>query len=136
LWEKEGYRVIGATLSGIAAQNLEASSGIESRTLASRFYAWEKDKELLSANDILVVDEAGMIGSRQMAEIMDEVTKRGAKIVLVGDPEQLQAIQAGAAFRGITDRTSYIELTEIWRQKEAWQKEATIQFATSQTTNA
>lgn len=136
LWEKEGYRVTGATLSGIAAQNLEVSSGIESRTLASRFYYWEKGEELLSTNDILVIDEAGMIGSRQMAELLDEATKRGAKVVLMGDPEQLQAIQAGAAFRGITDRTSYVELTEIWRQKEGWQKEATIQFATQRTTEA
>ena len=136
LWEESGYRVIGATLSGIAAQNLEASSGIESRTLASRCYYWNKGEELLSSKDILVIDEAGMIGSKQMAEIMDEANKSGAKVILMGDPEQLQAIQAGAAFRGVIERTSYVELTEIWRQNVAWQKEAAIQFATQKTSDA
>lgn len=136
LWETSGYRVLGATLSGIAAQNLEASSGIESRTLASRLHAWDRGEELLGSKDILVIDEAGMIGSRQMAEITNEANKHGAKVVLMGDPEQLQAIQAGAAFRGILERTSYVELTDIWRQREAWQKDATVQLATSQTKEA
>lgn len=136
LWEEADYRVLGATLSGIAAQNLEASSGIESRTLASRFYYWNRGEEVLTSKDILVIDEAGMIGSRQMAEIVDEANKRSAKVILMGDPEQLQAIQAGAAYRAITERTSYVELTEIWRQHVAWQKEATIQFATQKTDEA
>ncbi len=136
LWEEGGYHVLGATLSGIAAQNLEASSDIGSRTLASRFYYWDKGEELLSAKDILVIDEAGMIDSRQMAKVLEHAEKQGAKVVLVGDPEQLQAIQAGAPFRAISDRTSLFELTEIWRQKADWQKEATVQFATKRTIDA
>lgn len=135
-WEESGYRVLGATLSGIAAENLQDSSGIESRTLASRFHYWNKGEELLSANDILVIDEAGMIDSRQMAKVLEYVAEQSAKIVLVGDPEQLQAIQAGAAFRAISGRTSYVELTEIWRQQEDWQKEATVYLATEKTANA
>lgn len=136
LWEKSGYRVFGATLSGVAAENLEASSGIESRTLASRLFYWERGEQLLTSKDILVIDEAGMIGSRQMATIMEEANKRGAKVILVGDPEQLQAIQAGAAFRGILELTSHVELTEIWRQRVDWQKEATIEFASNKTAEA
>jgi Ti-type conjugative transfer relaxase TraA len=112
-WEASGYRVLGATLSGVAAENLEGSSGIASRTLASRLLAWEQGKELLTFKDILVIDEAGMIGTRQMAEILDEANKHNAKLVLVGDPEQLQAIEAGAAFRGIIEKNGYVELTEI-----------------------
>jgi ATP-dependent exoDNAse (exonuclease V) alpha subunit len=65
--------------------------------------------------------------------VIEEANKRGAKVALIGDPEQLQAIEAGAAFRAVINQTSYIELTEIWRQKADWQKEATIQFATQQT---
>src|SRR5262249_16983567 len=133
VWEASGYRVLGATLSGIAAENLEGSSGIASRTLASRLLAWEQGRELLTSKDILMIDEAGMIGTRQMAEILDEAGKHGAKIALVGDLEQLQAIEAGAAFRGVIKETGYVELTEIWRQKEAWQREATVQFATQKT---
>jgi Ti-type conjugative transfer relaxase TraA len=137
-WEMSGYRVLGATLSGIAAENLENSSGIESRTLASRLLAWEKGRDLLASNDILVIDEAGMLGTRQLAEVTEEANKRGAKLILVGDPqEQLQAIEAGAAFRGIVQQTSSkVELKEIWRQHEPWQKEATVLFSTRKTPEA
>lgn len=136
LWEESGYHVLGATLSGIAAENLEASSGIDSRTIASRFHYWNRGEELLTSKDILVIDEAGMIGSRQMVAILQEAQSHGAKVILVGDPEQLQAIGAGAAFRAITEHTACIELTEIWRQKEDWQKEATVQLATQKTADA
>ena len=60
-WESQGFKVSGVTLSGIAAENLEGSSGIESRTFASRCYFWDKGEERLTKNDILVVDEAGML---------------------------------------------------------------------------
>ena len=137
-WEENGYRVLGAALSGIAAENLEASSGIESRTLASLTCAWRQDRELLTAKDILVIDEAGMFGTRQLAEVIKESQLRGAKLAFTGDPqEQLQAIEAGAAFRGIIDATSSkIELKEIWRQQVEWQKEASALLSTRQTGKA
>lgn len=135
-WEAQGYNVRGATLSGIAAQNLEASSGIESRTLASRMYYWNQGRQLLTDKDVLVVDEAGMIGSRQMGRVLDEAHRSGAKVVLIGDPEQLQAIEAGAAFRAIAERTGYVELTEIRRQRVEWQREATRELATGRTEQA
>lgn len=62
-WEAAGYRVQGAALSGIAAENLEGGSGISSRTIASLERQWAKDRELLDARDVLVIDEAGLIGS-------------------------------------------------------------------------
>lgn len=136
VWEASGYRVIGVTLSGIAAENLEASAGIGSRTLASLSYAWDRGRDKLTSNDILVIDEAGMLGTAQKARIMKEVAASGAKAIPVGDPEQLQAIQAGAAFRGIAERTGYIELTDIRRQRIDWQKEATKELATKQTDKA
>ncbi len=135
-WEASGYRVIGATLSGIAAENLEASAGIGSRTLASLSYAWDRGRDKLTSRDVIVIDEAGMLGTSQMARVFEEASKAGAKIVLVGDPEQLQAIQAGAAFRGIAERVGYIELTDIRRQHIPWQKEATKELATKQTEKA
>lgn len=136
LWEKDGYRVHGATLSGIAAENLEATSGIESRTLASRCYYWDRGAEYLTKKDVLVIDEAGMLGSRQAARVLDEVKTAGAKAVFIGDPQQLQAIEAGAAFRAISEQTGYLELTEIRRQQEPWQQEATKKFALRYTQEA
>lgn len=136
IWEQGGYRVIGAALAGKAAENLEFSSGIDSRTIASRIHYWDRGQEQLSSKDILVIDEAGMLDSRQMLRLLQEANKYGAKVILVGDPEQLQAILAGPAFKAIVDRMPYVELVEIWRQKADWQKEATVQFATQQTQDA
>lgn len=131
-WEGSGYRVHGVTLSGIAAEGLQGASGIESRTFASRSYYWNQGEQKLSSRDILVVDEAGMLGSKQMARLMEEVSKGGAKVVLIGDPQQLQAIEAGGAFRAIVERSPFVELTDIYRQKASWQQEATREFAQNQ----
>lgn len=135
-WEAAGYSVKGAALAGIAAENLETASGIQARTLASWERSWEKGYELLGPRDVLVIDEAGLIGTRQFERVLERVEKAGAKVVLVGDPEQLQAIEAGGPFREVAAQVGVAELTEVRRQKEAWQKEATLQLATGRTTDA
>ncbi|MBA9031752.1 Ti-type conjugative transfer relaxase TraA [Rhizobium leguminosarum] len=132
-WEAQGFKVHGAALSGKAAQGLEESSGIASRTLASWEYNWQAEKRTLGRGDVLVVDEAGMVGSRQLARFVNAVEKSGAKIVLVGDHEQLQAIGAGAPFRAIAAQIGHAELSEILRQNEPWQREASVAFATHRT---
>ncbi|WP_395372591.1 Ti-type conjugative transfer relaxase TraA [Komagataeibacter diospyri] len=135
-WEEAGYRVRGAALSGIAAEGLEAGSGIESRTLASLERAWERGFDLLERGDVLVVDEAGMVGSRQMERVLSVAREAGAKVVLVGDPEQLQAIEAGGAFRAVAERVGSVEITTVRRQREGWQQAATKELATGRTEQA
>jgi Ti-type conjugative transfer relaxase TraA len=132
-WEASGYQVRGAALSGIAAESLEAGSGIGSRTIASLEHGWAQGRDVLTARDVLVIDEAGMIGSRQMERVLSAADAAGAKVVLVGDAEQLQAIEAGAAFRALTERHGAAEITEIRRQREDWQREATRELATGRT---
>jgi Ti-type conjugative transfer relaxase TraA len=132
-WEAEGYQVHGAALSGKAAEGLEESSGIQSRTLASWSRGWENDRGTIGRGDVFVIDEAGMVGSRQLAQFVGEAEARGAKIVLVGDHEQLQAIGAGAPFRAITEEIGHAELSEIRRQRVDWQREASVDFATHRT---
>jgi Ti-type conjugative transfer relaxase TraA len=129
IWEEEGHRVLGAALSGIAAENLEKAAKLQSRTIASLELGWKLEREQLTERDILVLDEAGMVGSRQMERIVSEVQDRGAKLVLVGDAEQLQPIEAGAAFRAIAERVGYRELAGIRRQQQEWQREASRDFA-------
>jgi len=135
-WEDAGYRVQGLALSGIAAENLEGGLGIASRTIASLEHQWSQGRELLDARDVLVIDEAGMIGSRQMERLLSTAEKAGAKVVLVGDPEQLQAIEAGAAFRSIAEHHSHVEITQVRRQHEEWQRDATRHLATGRTGQA
>ncbi|EQB32601.1 Ti-type conjugative transfer relaxase TraA, partial [Sphingobium ummariense] len=135
-WERAGYQVRGAALSGIAAEGLEGGSGIQSRTIASMEYQWDQGRELLGPRDVLVIDEAGMIGTRQMERVLSEAERAGAKVVLVGDPEQLQAIEAGAAFRSLAERHGAAEISEVRRQHEDWQKDATRALATGRTGEA
>ncbi|WP_284760326.1 Ti-type conjugative transfer relaxase TraA [Agrobacterium sp. fls2-241-TYG-188a] len=132
-WEAQGYRVYGAALAGKAAEGLTQSSGIAARTLASWEYGWNSGKNLLGHGDIFVIDEAGMVGSRELARIVRQVEARGAKLVLVGDHEQLQAIGAGSPFRAIAERVGSVELTEIRRQTQDWQRQASVAFATHRT---
>jgi Ti-type conjugative transfer relaxase TraA len=135
-WESAGFNVRGAALSGIAAEGLEHGSGIASRTIASLEHQWGKDREQLTSRDVLVIDEAGMVGTRQMERVLFRVADAGAKVVLVGDTQQLQAIEAGAAFRAIHERHGGVEISEVRRQHEGWQQNATRHLATGRTGQA
>jgi Ti-type conjugative transfer relaxase TraA len=128
-WEAAGYRVVGAALAGKAAEGLEREAGIISRTLASWELRWNQGRDPLDNKTVFVLDEAGMVSSRQMALFVEAVTKAGAKLVLVGDPEQLQPIEAGAAFRAIADRIGYAELETIYRQRQQWMRDASLDLA-------
>lgn len=79
---------------------------------------------------MLVIDEAGMVGTRQMERVLSHAADAGTKVVLVGDPQQLQAIEAGAAFRSIHERYGGVEISEVRRQHEGWQQDATRHLAT------
>lgn len=134
-WESSGHKVYGGALAGKAAQGLTESSGIDARTLASWQRSWERGFSLLEHGDVFVLDEAGMVGSRQMAQLVGEVTKAGAKLVLVGDSEQLQAIGPGGAFRAIHERIGAIGLEDIRRQSKDWQRWASADFASHNTSS-
>ena len=129
VWEAAGYRVIGAALAGKAAEGLEKEAGIVSHTLSSWELRWHNGRDALDDKTVMVIDEAGMIASRQMAAFVEAASQAGAKVVLVGDPDQLQPIEAGAAFRAIVERIGYAELDTIYRQKAQWMRDASLDFA-------
>jgi Ti-type conjugative transfer relaxase TraA len=136
VWEHAGFEVRGAALSGIAAEGLENGSGIASRTIASMEHGWARGRDLLTARDVLVIDEAGMVGTHTLERVLSHAAEAGAKVVLVGDPQQLQSIEAGAAFRSIHERHGGVEITEVRRQREDWQRDATRHLATRRTGEA
>jgi Ti-type conjugative transfer relaxase TraA len=116
-WEAAGYQVRGAALSGIAAENLESGSGIASRTIASLEHGWGQVRNMLTARDVLVIDEAGMVGTRQLERVLSQAAAARAKVVLVGDPQQLQSIEAGAAFRWVHGRYGGARIAQVCRQR-------------------
>jgi AAA domain len=79
---------------------------------------------VLDERTVLVVDEAGMLGSRKLARLLDYAAEARCKIVLVGDDKQLAAIEAGGGFRGLRLRLGASALTENRRQAEPWEREA------------
>jgi Ti-type conjugative transfer relaxase TraA len=136
VFEADGYQVKGAALAGIAAENLQTASGIPSRTIASYLNSWSQGRDPLTARDVLIVDEAGMVGTRQLASVLEEAEKRHAKVILVGDSEQVQPIEAGAPFRALQSLLGSAELREIRRQREAWQRDASSKFFEQDTREA
>lgn len=127
-FEAKGYTVVGGALAGIAADNLRSEAGIESRTLTSWEYQWAKGDMLPNARTVFVMDEAGMVSSRQMESITRTLNEARARMIVLGDARQLQPIQAGAAFRAFVDVTGYSELDSVVRQHEPWMREAAIAF--------
>jgi ATP-dependent exoDNAse (exonuclease V) alpha subunit len=79
---------------------------------------------VLDSRTVLVVDEAGMLGSRKLARLLDYAAEARAKVVLVGDDKQLASIEAGGGFRGLRLRLGASELSENRRQAEPWERQA------------
>ena len=132
-WEGDGYTVYGSALSGKAAKELSKGANIKSATIAKWIYDLDhpgrKDRLTLDSKTILVVDEAGMVGTRQLHRLMTEVERAGARLVLVGDDKQLQSIDAGGGFSGLSKRLGYAELKEITRQRDAADRQAVYDLA-------
>jgi conjugative relaxase-like TrwC/TraI family protein len=132
-WQLGGYRVLAAAPTGIATVSLEAE-GFEEVATVDRLLGeldhdhhrggGRGDRPLLDARTVLVVDEAGMVGSRKLTRLLEHAQRAEAKVVLVGDDRQLAAIDAGGGFRALRVRLGASELVENRRQLHAWQREA------------
>ena len=129
-WEASGIRVTGVALAARAALELEASAGIQSTTLARLLGQLDDHRQgsPLKPGSVLVVDEAGMVGTRQLASLLDHAEQQSVKVVLVGDPRQLPEIDAGGLFRALTTRLPAIELTDNRRQTLGWEQAALDEF--------
>ena len=128
-YQAEGYTVYGAILQGKTAEDLERDSGIQSRTIYKMLDDLQKGVLKLDGKSVLVVDEAGMVGSRDLEKLMAYVQAAGARLRLVGDAKQLAAVEYGNAFVEVSKRTEVASLTEIMRQKTEWMREASEKFS-------
>jgi Ti-type conjugative transfer relaxase TraA len=126
VWQRNGYWVHGVALAGRAAAELEHTARIPSSTIAS--YHKRIAEKPLTARDVIVVDEAGMVGTRALAPILHAAARSGAKVVLVGDYHQLPEIDAGGLLRGLAARIEPIELEENRRQREPWERAALLEL--------
>ncbi len=123
-WQHAGYRVVGAALAATAAAQLETQTGISSDTIAMRTIQLSEQQHFFDAATVVVIDEAAMAGTRNLAPLLDAAHQAHAKVVLVGDPKQLDAIQAGGLLAGLARRIEPVTLTENRRQTEPWERDA------------
>jgi conjugative relaxase-like TrwC/TraI family protein len=126
-WQACGMNVIGAALSARAAGELAAGSGIASTSIAKLLHdtAGNAGRHgTLPYGTVLVVDEAGMVGTRTLARLAHIVELASGKLVLVGDPAQLPEIDAGGTFRALAAQSEPVTLSENRRQTQAWERAA------------
>lgn len=127
-WEASGYEVRGAALSNSAAENLQSEAGIPSTSIAKLAFDLDSGNVQLTSKTVLVIDEAGLVGTKQMQNLFEKAEEAGAKIVLVGDTKQLQSIDAGAAFRAVGEKIGQVELSEVRRQNTQAEREIAQDF--------
>lgn len=125
-YEASGYRVLGIALAARAAKELEAGSGIYSRTAASLQAALAVGNVRLEDRTVLILDEAAMVGTRQLAALVGEANRAGSKLIAVGDPKQLPEIQAGGLFAALDRRLGHQELTGNRRQVDLAERDALV----------
>ncbi|MGC1166328.1 MAG: MobF family relaxase [Solirubrobacterales bacterium] len=113
-WAREGVQSRAAAPTWRAA-NVMRAEGLTAQSTASLLA--ELDREGLERNSVLLVDEAGMVDSASIARLIDHAERAQAKLVLVGDYEQLSEIEAGGLFRAIAERGDPITLDEVIRHR-------------------
>jgi conjugative relaxase-like TrwC/TraI family protein len=116
-FEEEGYTLIGVAISNSAAKTLQEESGIESTSVAKTLSMLSKGKLTLTDKHVMMVDEAGMLDTRNTARLMDYAESAGAKVILQGDSRQLQSIESGSGFTLAKASIGAEKLTEIRRQE-------------------
>ncbi|OOW73369.1 MobF family relaxase, partial [Xanthomonas cissicola] len=129
----EGYRTVALAPYGNQVKALK-NEGLEAHTLAS--FLRTKDKPI-DCKTIIVLDESGVVGARQMEQVMRIVEKAGARMVLLGDTKQTEAIEAGKPFAQLQqDGMQTARISEIQRQKDHELKTAVEQAAEGRVTQS
>ncbi|QKW51489.1 MobF family relaxase [Streptomyces buecherae] len=123
-WEAHGLVIAGASTAAVAAANLKAEAGIESRTLASWLAGIRSGGRGLTGVDVLVVDEAAMCDDRDIAELLTHAADTGTKVVGIGDPKQLHSPGIGGSFAAVHHVVGGLTLSQNFRQKDMVERRA------------
>ena len=116
--------VVGACVAAIAARRLETATGVPATSVARLLH--RIGRERLPERCVLVLDEAGMVGTRDYHRLLAAVTNAGGKLVAVGDRAQLTEIDAGGMFARLSRAHLVGELTDNHRQTNPWERDALL----------
>jgi len=150
-YQEAGYRVLGTSFQGKAVEIMEQEIGISCMTLDSFKYVWEKHqhhKDLIdsgklwgrpyqyalkvanelephrfTSKDVIIVDEANMVGNHLWEVFLNEATEKGAKVLMVQDPAQIKSREPGDTGRLFAEKFGFCETSEVVRQRIPWQRE-------------
>ena len=128
---RSGLKVIGLAPSWVAADELGSSTGIPAQAIAK----WRHDQARevspsLGPDTLVLVDEAGMVGTKDLSAILSAAEAGGARVVLMGDRRQLASVAGASALRAVADVLGrHATLSEVRRQVVPWQRAASVLMA-------
>ena len=131
-YRRSGFKILGAATSWDAAKKLEAETSVESHSISrilNQMQKGPKSKIQMDSKTVMIVDEAGMIGTRSLQRLMKHAHDAGARVILQGDQYQLQSVEAGGGLRTVVDAIGMTELKDIRRQKSQQGRDIATKFS-------
>ena len=135
-WQHELHRVHALAPSARAARELGTATGLPGDTVAKFLREQQLDRDLrdpalaryhVGEGDVIVVDEASMLPTVDLHALSRIVWERRAKLVLVGDPAQINAIdQAGGMLPALAHRLAAPHLDTVHRFHAPWERHASL----------
>lgn len=124
-----GYRVVALAPTNSVAQDLRADGFAEAATVHSQLFALKNGRTRWTVSTLVMVDEAAMLDSRIVGQLLVEARASKAKLVLAGDDRQLTSIERGGLFTELRHRHGSAEILEVTRQTVDWQRQAARDMA-------
>ena len=134
-WTANGGRIIGLAPSAAASATLRAAIGTRTDTLAKLTHCLDtglmpKWVRGIDAATLIIIDEAGMAGTGDLAQAVGYILRRGGSVRLVGDDQQLASIAAGGVLRDIADAAGVVTLSQLMRFTDPAEAAATLALRT------
>ncbi len=124
VYERAGYEVLGTAPTGRAVRELAEEAGVPARTVDRLLLDAGQPGGELPRGCVLILDEAGMSGTRPSARLLEAAERAAAKVVAIGDPGQLASVQAGGWLGAVGRRLGAHRLTEVMRQRDPQERRA------------
>jgi ATP-dependent exoDNAse (exonuclease V) alpha subunit len=125
--QADGREVFGITLAWRQAADLRSTGIAEHASVAAFIKRVETGRYMLDRNSVVVVDEVGLLGTRQMFDLLRLQQRTGMQIVMVGDPKQCQSIEAGPVI-DLLRKAAIPEILTSIRQKTEREREISSLF--------
>lgn len=124
-YEAQGFRVLGLSWTNAVVQDMRADGFKEASTIAAELKRQEGARaRQWDSKTVLMVDEAAMLSTKNLAAVMAKAAAGGAKVILAGDDKQLESIERGGMFRPLADAHGAAELKDVRRTQDRDQQRA------------